>query len=225
MRDARWTRYGGIAGLLYVVVAVVAGTLTGVPPTTEASDDVFKEFFIEKNDLLVAQAWMYALAAPLLLLFALAVRVILRKSDTVGNLGDLFLVGITVIVGLLLVAMAMQIVIARAADRLDADTVRVFGAGFGLVLIAMWGFVMAAIALAYAIGAFTDGVLPRWTAWLAIVAAIANVVGTVGVFVGSGPFSIEGAFTAWAPALSVTVWVVGTSIALLRIRDRTGSLG
>ena len=84
---------------------------------------------------------------------------------------------------------------------------------------------MAAIALAYAIGAFTDGVLPRWTAWLAIVAAVVNVVGTVGVFVGLGPFSIEGAFTAWAPALSVTVWVVGTSIALLRIRDRTGSLG
>ena len=84
----------------------------------------------------------------------------------------------------------------------------------------MWGFVMAFTGLAYAVSVMAQGVLPRWTAWLAIVALVVNVVGTVGVFFDSGPFSMEGGFTAWAPALSVTLWYLGTSIALLRTRDR-----
>lgn len=220
MRDARWNQFGGVAGVLYVLLAVVAASLTGVPPTPEVSDSVIKDYFLDKSDLLVAQGWMNALAAPLLLVFALAVRRVLHKPGEVGNLGDLFWAGTTVIVALLLVAMAMQITIAKTADGLGAKTVRALGAEFGLVLIAMWGFVMAFTGLAYAVSVMAQGVLPRWTAWLAIVALVVNVVGTVGVFFDSGPFSMEGGFTAWAPALSVTLWYLGTSIALLRTRDR-----
>jgi hypothetical protein len=156
----------------------------------------------------------------LLLVFALAVRRVLHKPGGRGQSRRSLWAGTTVIVALLLVAMAMQITIAKTADGLGAETVRALGADFGLVLIAMWGFVMAFTGLAYAVSVMAQGVLPRWTAWLAIVALVVNVVGTAGVFFDSGPFSMESGFTAWAPALSVTLWYLGTSIALLRTRDR-----
>ena len=123
-----------------------------------------------------------------------------------ANLGDLFWAGTTVIVALLLVAMAMQITIAKTADGLGAETVRALGADFGLVLLAMLGFVMAFTGLAHAVSVMAHGVLPRWTAWLAIVAVVVNVVGTVGVFFDSGLFSMEGGFS-------------------LRFRSRSGTSG
>jgi hypothetical protein len=38
------------------------------------------------------------------------------------------------------------------------------------------------------------------------------------VFVRTGAFSMEGGFSAWAPAASTTLWYLGTSIALIRTR-------
>src|SRR6202165_1810884 len=183
MRDGRWNRVGGAAGILFVLVAVAAAALTGVPPKPEVSDTVFKDFFIDKHDLLVTQAWMYALCAPLLLWFAVAVRRILQKSDDVGYLGDLFLAGTTAIAALLVVAMAMQITIAKAAGRLGAETVRAIGVDFGAVLVGLYGFIVAVTAFAYAVCVMANGVLPRWTAWLASAALVLNLVCTVGLFI------------------------------------------
>ena len=74
--------------------------------------------------------------------------------------------------------MGMQITIAKTADDLGAEIVRALGADFGLVLIAMWGFVMAVTAAAYAVSVFSHETLPRWTAWLAIVVIVVEVIGT-----------------------------------------------
>jgi hypothetical protein len=225
MRDARWNRFGGVAGVLFVLVAVAAAALTGSPPKPEVSAIVFKDFFIDKQDLLVTQAWMYALCAPLLLWFAVAVRRILHEADEVGYLGDLFLVGTTAIAALLVVAMAMQIAIAKAADSLGAETVRAVGVDFGVVVVGLWGFIVAVTGFAYAACVMAYGVLPRWTAWLAVAAVVLNLVGTVGVFISSGPFSMEGGFTVWVPMLATILWYLGTSIAILRTRGLTGTSG
>ena len=45
------------------------------------SDAEIRDYFIEKSDLLVAQGWVYALAAPLILVSALAVRRSLHKTS------------------------------------------------------------------------------------------------------------------------------------------------
>ena len=173
MQDTRWDRWGAIAGILFVAVAVVAAALTGSPPQPNDTDQMFKNFFIDKQDQLVTQAWLYALSAPLLLWFGATVRHELRRAERDESyLADLFLAGTTVDAALLVAAMAMQIAIAN--------------------------------------------VLPRWTAWLAAVAVILNVAGTIGVFSDTGPFSLEGGLTVFVPFLSTMLWYLGTSIALLR---------
>jgi hypothetical protein len=90
------------------------------------------------------------------------------------------------------------------------------GVHFQGVLIGLWGFIMAATAFAYAFCVFVSGVLPRWTAYLAVLAVAVSLVATAGVFFRTGPFCLEGGFSAWAPAVTTLLWYLGTSIAMLR---------
>jgi hypothetical protein len=210
---------GGAAGLVYVVVAVIGAALPGAPPEADGKGTTYQNYFIEKQDLLVVQAWLYALVVPALLMFAVSVRRILRKSGDGGYLSELFLVGTTAYATLLVAGMAMQIAFAQAADRVPAELVFAVGVHFVAVVIGLWGFIIGATAFAYAFSVFAYGLLPRWTAYLAVLALAVNVVSTVGVFIGTGPFSLEGGFSAWAPAASTLLWYLGTSIAIVRMRN------
>jgi hypothetical protein len=214
--DVRWIRAGGLAGLLYVVVALVAAALPGAPPPADGRAITFQNYFIAHQESLVVQAWMYALAAPLMLMFAAAVRKVLQTASAAGYLSELFLIGTTAVAALLVVAMSMQIAFAQFADRLETNLVYALGAHFGTVLVGLSGFIVALTAFAYAFCVFRFDVAPRWTGYLAVVALAVNLAGTVGVFVRTGAFSMEGGFSAWAPAASLTLWYLGTSIALVR---------
>ena len=219
MPDARWIRLGGLAGIAYVLIAVAAGTLSGTPPEANGVADTYRQFVIEKHTLLVTQGWLYALIAPLMLTFAVTVRRVLRGTNSDGYLAELFLVGTATIAALDVVAMAMQIAVAQRAAVLPAEVVFTVGVHFVGVLIGLWGFIMANTALAFAISVFAHGGLPHWTAYSAVVAAVTSLTATAGVFVGTGAFSLEGGFSAWAPAVTTVVWYLGTSISLLRLRN------
>ncbi|CNJ88699.1 Uncharacterised protein [Mycobacterium tuberculosis] len=46
-----------------------------------------------------------------------------------------------------------------------------------------------------------------------------SLTATAGVFFRTGAFCLEGGFSAWAPAATTVLWYLGTSIAIVRIRD------
>jgi hypothetical protein len=214
---------GGFAGIGYVLVAVIAALIPGAPPQPDGKATTYQNYLIEHQSL-VAQAWLYSLAAALALMFAVAVRRVLRKSgpesDQAEYLSELFLVGSAATAGLLVVAMAMQAVVTQRAEGLAAEVVFTVGVHFVGVLIGLWGFIVAATAFAYAFCVFASGVLPRWTAYLTVLALAVNLIATAGVFFRTGPFCLEGGFSAWAPAISGLLWYLGTSIAMLRAPDR-----
>ena len=223
MPESRWIRFGGVAGLGWVVVTIVAAALTGTPPKADGRASTYQSFFIEHHDVLVTQAWMYGLAAPLMLIFAVSVRRVLREAEDRGFLSELFLAGTAAIAGLLVVAQAMQLAVAERADALAAEVVFTVGVHFVGVLIGLWGFIMAATAFAFAWCVFAYDVLPRWTAYFAVLALVVNVIGTTGVFFRTGPFCLEGCFSAWAPAVTTVLWYSAVSVALVRTRDSAGS--
>jgi hypothetical protein len=208
---------GGIAGIAYVLVAIIAALLPGAPPQPDGKAISYQNYLIEHQSL-VTQAWLYSLAAALALMFAVSVRRILRTSGDGEYLSELFLVGSAATAGLLVVAMAMQAVVTQRAEGLAAEVAYTVGVHFVGVLIGLWGFIVAATAFAYAFCVFAYGPLPRWTAYLAVLAFAVNLIATAGVFFRTGPFCLEGGFSAWAPAVSILLWYLGTSIAMLRTR-------
>jgi hypothetical protein len=215
MTESRWIRLGGVAGLGYVLISVAAAALPGVPPPADGNAITAQTYFVEHHQTLVSQAWLYGWAAPLMLMFAISVRRVLRKSAG-GYFGELFLLGTAMVAGLLLVAMAMQIAVVERADTLPAEVVFAVGVHFVGVLIGMWGFLMGAAAGAYAFSVFAYGALPKWTGCLAALTFVVDLAATAGVFFRTGPLCLEGGFSAWAPAAALLLWYLGTSIALLR---------
>jgi hypothetical protein len=209
---------GGFAGIGYVLVWIVAALLPGAPPQPDGKATTYQNYLIEHQQSLVAQAWLYALAAALLLLFAVSVRRVLHKSGDGGHLSELFLAGSAVVAGLLVVAMAMQAAITQRAEGLTAEVTYTIGVHFVGVLLGLLGFILAATAFAYAFCVFAYGALPRWTAYLAILSFVVDLIATAGVFFRAGPFCLEGGFSAWAPAFSLVLWYLGASIAMLRTR-------
>ena len=220
MRERRWTRLGGIAGILYVLTTVIAGALTGAAPRADGRAITYQNYFVAKQDLLVTQGWLFPLAVTFLVVFSVAVRRIMQEGDS--YLSDLFLTAQTVIAALLVTTMSLQIAVAQAANTLDSQVLYTIGVHFPAIVITLWGFTTGLAALSYTFCVLKDGVLPRWTAYIAGLASGVCVLATVGVFVGTGPFSLEGAFGAFAPALSTVCWYLAVSIAMLR-RDHEQS--
>ncbi|MFL0274180.1 hypothetical protein [Mycobacterium sp. SMC-19] len=209
---------GGIAGILYVVIALVAGALPGAAPTADGKAITYQNYFISKQSLLVMQGWLFPLAVPLLLMFSVAVSRTLRRSN--GYLGELFLTAQMIIGALLIVTMGLQIAIAQAAAELDSQLLYTIGAHFPAITILAWGFVTGIAAFAYAFSVLNTADLPRWTAYVATLTVLVCVGSTVGVFITDGPLSPEGGFTAFAPAVSTLAWYLVVSIALIRASER-----
>ena len=216
MRDRRWDRFGAAAGIIFVVLAVVAIMLPGTPPKPEDADQVFKDFYLDKQDQLLAQAWLFSIAGMLFLWFAAAVRSVLRRAEgDTGHFADLFLAGAATITATLIVAMGMQTALAnQLADRIAPEVLRL-GVDFGLAVTVLFGFIGSLIALAYFAVVMATDVLPRWTAWLAALTIVANIVGTFMVFSDDGAFSLEGAF-GFVPFVFTVLWLLGTAVAMLQ---------
>jgi hypothetical protein len=223
MPDGRWIRLGGFAGMAYVLVALVGAALTGAPPGAEGGSTAYQNYLIERQDLLVAQAWLYALGAPLLLTFAVSVRRVLRRPEDGGFLSELFVIGQAVIATLLVGAMGMQVAFAQAADAVPAGEIFAVGVHSVAVVLGLAGFITGMTAWAFGFCVFTYGVLPRWTAYLAALAFVMCVGSTAGVFFGTGRFVLEGGLSAWAAAGSTLLWYLGTSVAVLRTPDGADS--
>ncbi|WP_431235256.1 hypothetical protein ACQ856_12610 [Mycolicibacterium psychrotolerans] len=216
MDNSRLDRTGGSAGIAFVIATVVAALLTGQPPGPEASNQTVQRFFIDHHSQVVLQGWLYALATGLVIWFAVAVRRLLHTAPGGRHLGDLFFVGTVAVAALSFVSMSIRIVAAGAAHELSASAVRAVGGDFSLVLLALCGFIVALAATGYAGCVFSHPMLPRWTGWLAVIAAVVNVVGTLSVFLSDGPFSIEGGWGTLLPVAATGVWYLGTSVSLFR---------
>jgi len=82
-------------------------------------------------------------------------------------------------------------------------------------LLAMSGAPTAIALAAYAALVRRSAVLPRWTAWLGVLGAVAHVLLFASFVVSEGFFSLEGEVILAIPA-TLFAWIIGTGIAMLR---------
>ena len=87
----------------------------------------------------------------------------------------------------------------------DLGTFLGFAAGFGF----------AVLLAAASCSAARSGALPPWLYWLGSVAAAAQVLSTIGLFVDSGFFA-EGGFFVVIAFLIAAVWAVAVSVVMMR---------
>jgi hypothetical protein len=137
--------------------------------------------------------------------------------ETAGGdsfLSTCFLVGLVSFVTLLFAGFTSFLVLVYRAP-VPSDPRLLYDLAFAL--LAMSGIPTALALGAYATHVFRDRLLPAWTAWIAVAAALANLALLASLVVRSGFFSLEGGVIIAIPGM-LFVWILAMSIVLLRGR-------
>jgi hypothetical protein len=209
------TQLAGLAGVLSIALGV-AGLLVDQMwtfPGTGATAGEIAGFVGAHRSALLAAMILSTAAVGLWLVFGVGVWLRLRETTSSESvLSACFLVGLVSFVTLLFAGFTSFFVLVYRAHE-PSDPRLLYDLGFGL--LAMSGVPTALALGSYAAQVFRGGSLPRWTAWVAVVAALAHLVLLASLLITTGFFSLAGGVTIAIPA-TLFAWITGTSIVLLR---------
>jgi hypothetical protein len=208
-------KLAGLAGILSITPGAAGVFIAQMWtfPATGANGTEIMAFVDANRTALMVDMYLTTVTVALWLIFGVGIW--LRLRETTGEeslLSACFLAGLIGFVTLLFAGFASFMVIVYRAPE-ASDPRLLYDLSFGL--LAMSGVPTALALGSYAISVFRSRDLPKWTALIAAVAALAHLVLFASLAIPSGFFSLEGGVTIAIPAL-LFAWVFGTSIVMLR---------
>lgn len=207
-------KLGGIAGLFSIAFGVVALSIDQMwtfPGTDATAGEVSAFAQADRTELLLAMV-LNTIAVGLWLVFGAGVWLRLRQvAGDESILPTCFLVGLVSFVTLLLAGFTVFFMLVYRAPEAP-DSRLLYELSFAL--LAMSGIPTALALGSYAALTFQSDSLPRWTASVATVAALAHLLLLASLVVRSGFFSLAGGVTIAIPA-TLFAWIAGTSWVML----------
>jgi hypothetical protein len=206
----------GIASFVLLVIGNFISPLWDIPATTAPAAE-FSRYARETRGELIAGVFTFGLAMMAFLFFAAGLALFLHRLDAL--LGAVFAMASATLTAVVFVGFVPILVLAyRTPEPAEAHTL--VDLSFGV--LGFSGFPTALATGAYAALILRSRALPVWTAWLALLAAIAHIaIGATFAF-SSGFLSVEGAGIIFIP-LALFLWMLGTGIALVRAPDPAAS--
>jgi hypothetical protein len=210
-------KLAGLAGLVSIALGIagaIVDEMQTFPRTGASASEIAGYVDAHRSALLVAMV-LSTIAVGLWLAFGVGVWLWLRETTgSVSVPSVCFLAGLVSFVTLLLAGFTAAFVLFYRAPNAP-DPRLLYDLGFGL--LAMSGVPTALALGSYAAQVLSDSRLPAWTAWLAVVAALAHIVLLTSLVIPSGFFSLEGGVIIVIPAM-LFAWITGMSIVLLRAK-------
>jgi hypothetical protein len=203
MQTDRAQRYLPLAGILFVVVFVIANAITGSMPDQDSSSQKIFSYWSDHQGAQTAAAFLGALAIVLFVFFAAVLRSTLRSSESVEVPYSAIAFGgaiITAAGGA--VDSMLRLATASAADNGAVATVYTLNQ-----LNAFdWLPVVAGLSVMFigvGLGGLRTLALPRWLSWIAVVVGVAFLTpaGIVAFF----------GFPLWILAASIVLYGRGRS--------------
>ena len=214
LSDAASLRFAGAAGPLGCALGVAGGLIVDLlhAPATTASAAVIVESIDGHRTALLAGTLLSTAAVSLWMVFGAGVWLRLREAGGGDSLASAcFAFGLVGFTTLLFAGFtAFLVLVYRNGDV--ADPRLLYDLTFGL--LAMSGAPTAIALASYAALVFRSAALPRWTAWLAAISALAHVALLASFVVSQGFFSLEGQVITAIPA-TLFIWISATGIAML----------
>lgn len=215
MTERHELRWGGLAGLGFVALAVIAELLPGIPPTVNSTTEEVSAYFTDSRGQILLAALLWSAAAALVIWFASAFAEAVREREERSDLhlalvAGAVLVGGAIFINAALIGATAYGVAGRAADM----TYMHFE--FAAILTTTIGFASALPLTAAGLGVLRTHMMPNWLAYLAFVAAAVSVVGAFGIFIGEGAFVAGGPLMTLVPLAVSAVWVLCGSYYMVR---------
>jgi MFS family permease len=207
MNDVKWERYGALAGLVFVVLVVIAAFIAGTPPQPTDAPRKIHEFYRDHERALKAGVFLSGVGAVAFLWFLVSLWSRLREH----RLAMMAVSGGVATIGFALVSAAITSTTALRIGDLAPKQAKFFYSLQGIV-IGMASFAIAALVAATSIAALRAKVFPAWLGWASAALALAWLVAGLGVASEQSALFIYG----FVILLVWLVWVLVISYFLLR---------
>ena len=175
MRQDRLARFAPLAGVVFVVLIVLAIVIGGETPDNSDSAQEIGRFWKENDSEQMLSALIGAWSLIFFIWFAASVRSVLRRTeDGPARLSATSFAGAVIAAVGLLIALSLTFAIADGADELTPDALKTLTVlSNGVFLPIAVGFALFFIATG--ILAVRSRLLPAWLGWVTIVLGIVCV--------------------------------------------------
>jgi hypothetical protein len=214
MDEAKFEKWGALAGVVFVVLSVIGAFIAGSPPKVSEPDLKIVKFTKDNQDALRVAAYLAGLGFTFFLFFLGTVWTRLRRAE--GGSGRL--------AGTAGVAGAAAVAIAAVGFGINAYGALhpVESAGsyrLATVVFGMFGFAGLVFVEASSIVILRTKFLPAWLGWLGMLSALLWLIGSAAVSTENDTIFVFGfvAFLVWA------LWIVILSVFLFRTTEAAPS--
>lgn len=215
MTERHELRWGGFAGLAFVVLAMLGRFLPGSAPTVDDADSAITTWLTDNRGMILLSALMWAAAAGLVIWFAAAFAEAMRERAERSDVHLALLAGSVLVGAAIFVNAGLTAASAFGIEGRDlALTLTLFE--LGAVMTTLIGIVAALPLAAAGLGVLRTHVMPNWLGYLALLAAVVSFLGAFGVFAESGTFVAGGLLMTTVPLLLTAVWMVCASGYMVR---------
>jgi hypothetical protein len=208
-------RNGAIAGIVGAIVTVVAGLITGAPPSPDDPVAEFRDFMIDKRSTIRWQFVLFALGLILIVWFFAAFSTLMSRGETptaftlLPVIGTMGLMGVAFGGGASYAAVVWRGPAGFDHSELQAayDANNLAGAFLSIAAVVI---MLAAAALI-----MRSALLPKWLAWFAVVAAVVNAISVLGVLFDPDQTALApgGAFTIIGLVVTMA-WILTAGVLM-----------
>jgi hypothetical protein len=215
MAERHELRWGGLAGLGFVVLAAIAVILPGLPPTVTSTAEEVSAYYAGSRGQILLAALLWSAAAALVIWFASAFAEAIREREERSDLHLALIAGAVLVGGAMFINAALSGATAYGITDRAADMTYMH---FELtaVLTTTIGFASALPLTAAGLGVLRTHMMPDWLGYLAFVAAAVSVVGAFGIFVAEGVFVAGGPVMTLVPLAVSALFVLCGSYYMVR---------
>jgi hypothetical protein len=212
--DAKWERYAALAGVLFVVAAVVGAFVAGEPPAADDSARKVVDYFHDHDTAIRAAQYVNAAAFVPLLFWLGSLWARMRRSEG-GQARLAVTAGFGAALGLISAGVSFALISAISLSvpekTLGPAVARTLYL-FSLTLLGAAAFGLLTLVLAVSILSLRTRMFPAWVAVLGFVDTVLWIVGALALVSTRGALGFLGllAFLVWL------VWILATSVLMYR---------
>jgi len=163
-----------LSGIVAVVLIVLSFIVAGETPDTDDSIEEVVSFYTENDSDQMVGAVLLAYGALFFLIFATALRNVLRRAEDGAGASTLSFAGAILFVAGATIFAGIGFGLGDAADTIDESSLQTLHVlnndMFLTVAVGLFAFLLGT-----GIAVLRTGVLPGWLGWVAVVAAVVAI--------------------------------------------------